>query len=199
MALFTTDLGIQPLLTERFGYALQCAATWHRYQVRKGDTPVPYVSHLLAVCSLVLEAGGNEDEAIAALLHDCLEDVRDEVGRQYGYSPENTVEHMFGEKVLKIVLELSEDKSLTWQERKDAYANSILTMSESALKVGIADKLHNARCLLVNTELVTAKTISKYKMYVPNYQQRLLDIHNWTLSRQVMEMESIYERIVGNE
>jgi len=61
------------MLTERFDAALLFAATLHRQQPRKG-TKIPYLGHLLAVAALVIEDGGSEDEAIAALLHDSLED-----------------------------------------------------------------------------------------------------------------------------
>src|SRR3954463_5348677 len=78
----------QPILTERFDRALLLATAHHRRQLRKG-TAVPYVSHLLGVASLVLEMGGDETEAISALLHDAVEDggarpmldrIRDEFG-----------------------------------------------------------------------------------------------------------------------
>ena len=75
------------LLTERFEEALILAAQFHARQLRKGTT-IPYISHLLAVTSLVLEHGGNEDEAIAALLHDAVEDqggadAREKIGRAH--------------------------------------------------------------------------------------------------------------------
>jgi (p)ppGpp synthase/HD superfamily hydrolase len=75
-------------LTDRFTDALVYATTLHATQVRKGSG-VPYVAHLLGVASLVLEYGGDEDEAIAALLHDAIEDcggavIRDEIRRQFG-------------------------------------------------------------------------------------------------------------------
>ena len=71
--MFRNPTSTPPLLSARFLEALTYAANLHAEQVRKG-TDVPYVSHLVAVCSLVLEDGGNEDQAIAALLHDAIED-----------------------------------------------------------------------------------------------------------------------------
>jgi (p)ppGpp synthase/HD superfamily hydrolase len=61
------------MLTSRFADALLCAQDWHRKQTRKGSS-TPYIAHLLSVAAIVLEAGGTEDEAIAALLHDAIED-----------------------------------------------------------------------------------------------------------------------------
>ena len=68
--------GCQPFLTRRFELALQVASGLHHSQCRKG-TPIPYISHLMAVSAIVLEAGGDEDLAIAALLHDAAEDLKD--------------------------------------------------------------------------------------------------------------------------
>src|SRR5215469_8286312 len=78
-------------LTWRLGVALQMAFGLHVRQVRKGSS-VPYFAHLIAVCALVLEAGGDEDQAVAALLHDAVED-------QGGVSTLETIRHVFGERV----------------------------------------------------------------------------------------------------
>lgn len=106
-----------------------------------------YVSHLLAVCSLVLEAGGDEEQAIAALLHDAIEDQPDEA------SPE-TIRKEFGQRVADIVVECSdrehgvEGTRDNWRERKEAYIRALGTASPDVLLVSCADKLHNARSLL---------------------------------------------------
>ncbi len=138
-------------LTPRFDAALTYASALHRPQPRKG-TDIPYVSHLLAVASLVLEHGGGESEAIAALLHDAVEDggtyppggvlaVRREIGER------------FGEEVLAIV-EGCTDAHLhpkpSWPERKRRYIEHLATASPSARLVSGADKLHNARCILAD-------------------------------------------------
>src|SRR6266404_4576238 len=82
-------------LTWRFDTALQFASGLHHQQPRKGGS-IPYIAHLMGVCALVLEAGGDEDQAIAALLHDAVED-------QGGISTLSTVRHLFGERVAGIV------------------------------------------------------------------------------------------------
>ena len=132
--------GCQPFLTRRFELALQFASGLHHSQCRKG-TPVPYISHLMAVSALVLEAGGDEDLAIAALLHDAVED-------QGGPPTLQTIRRMFGDRVADVVMECSdtdrEPKPL-WRERKEQYLAHLLSASTDALLVSIADKLHNAR------------------------------------------------------
>jgi (p)ppGpp synthase/HD superfamily hydrolase len=154
-----------PILTERFHHALYYASKAHVKQVRKGKKKVPYVSHLLAVCSIVLEQGGDEDEAIAALLHDLIEDVE-------GFTKRD-IHVTFGERVADIVEELSEDKSLGKPACKIAYANSVLTMSESAVRISYGDKLHNLRCYAKAPELFKQEHKDFYRLLRPNYEQRL--------------------------
>lgn len=119
------------------------AATLHRNQLRK-RTDTPYVSHLLAVASIVLEHGGGEDEAIGALLHDAAEDCggRPEVER---------IRALFGEAVAAIVegcTDTFETPKLPWRQRKEAYIAGIPLKSASTILVSTADKLHNARAIL---------------------------------------------------
>jgi GTP pyrophosphokinase len=135
------------MLTERFEDALVYAARLHKAQLRKA-TPVPYVAHLLAVAGLVLEHGGGEDEAIAALLHDAIEDqsnggrTRDEIGAR------------FGDRVLAIVLGCSDTESdagaakSPWRARKEAYIAHLSSAPDAVRLVSAADKLHNARSVL---------------------------------------------------
>jgi (p)ppGpp synthase/HD superfamily hydrolase len=132
--------GCQPFLTRRFDLALQFASGLHHSQCRKG-TPVPYISHLMAVSALVLEAGGDEDLAIAALLHDAVED-------QGGQPTLQTIRRMFGDRVANVVMECSDtDRE---RERKEQYLAHLLSASTDALLVSIADKLHNARSILAD-------------------------------------------------
>tara|TARA_B100000676_G_C18016253_1_gene809852 strand:- start:309 stop:893 length:585 start_codon:yes stop_codon:yes gene_type:complete len=131
-------------LTHRFDTALQMAHDLHRAQVRKGNQ-VPYISHLLAVAGIVLEAGADEDEAIAALLHDAVED-------QGGLAAASQIGDEFGDPVKQIVLECSDwtgtgEKS-AWRERKERFLAGIATLSPSAMLVVSGDKLHNARSLV---------------------------------------------------
>ena len=88
------------MLTERFDDALAFASALHRAQVRKGSN-IPYISHLLAVCSLVISHGGDEDQAIAALLHDAAED-------QGGEATLSAIRRRFGEGVAVIVADCTD-------------------------------------------------------------------------------------------
>ncbi len=141
---FFTDT---PLLTPRFDDALHYAIAHHARQLRKG-TPVPYAAHLLAVASLVLEMHGDEDEAIGGLLHDVVED---------GGGPEALahIEQHFGAAVAEIVLANSDsvtgaEERAPWYERKRAYVAAFSHKSPAALRVSLADKLHNGRSILTD-------------------------------------------------
>ena len=130
-------------VTTRFENALVFAAQLHREQRRKGSN-VPYVSHLLAVAALVLEHGGDEDEAIAALLHDAIED-------QGGLTARDRILRRFGERVASIVEGCTDSQVIPkppWEERKRVYIARIGEESASVRLVSAADKLHNARCIL---------------------------------------------------
>ncbi len=132
-------------LTDRFGEALRYAAEVHRRQRRKG-TSIPYVSHLLAVCSLVLEDGGGEDEAIAALLHDAVED-------QGGRDRLEEIHRRFGDHVARIVEGCTDAETIPkppWRERKERYIAHLRSASRAVLRVSAADKLHNARAILAD-------------------------------------------------
>src|SRR6185503_9823772 len=130
------------LLSQRFESALVFAARLHGRQLRKG-TCVPYVSHLLAVASLVLEDGGDEDEAIAALLHDAVED-------QGGLPTLDRIRAEFGARVADIVLGCTDADSLPkppWRERKERHLSHLRTAPDGVRRVSAADTLHNARAI----------------------------------------------------
>jgi (p)ppGpp synthase/HD superfamily hydrolase len=135
-----------PLLGGRFDLALQFASALHKTQLRKG-TKIPYIAHLLSVCALVLESGGDEDQAIAALLHDAMED-------QGGLPTLTMIERLFGPRVAGIVRECSDSESadpahkLPWKQRKLAYVDHLRHASPDALLIVAADKLHNTRDVL---------------------------------------------------
>ena len=134
-----------PLLTARFGDALQYASRVHATQARKG-TRIPYVSHLLSAAALVLEHGGDEDEAIAALLHDAVED-------QGGPYRQAEIEMKFGEKVGRIVAactDSAEEHKPPWRARKEAHIARLASAPQDVLRVVSADKLHNARSILMD-------------------------------------------------
>ena len=136
----------QRTLGERFDLALKMASGYHADQVRKGaDTP--YFGHLLGVASLVIDEGGTEDEAIAALLHDAPED-------QGGLEALDEIGRVFGDHVREIVLGLSDtldDPKPPWRERKERYLAHLREEDDrSVLLVSIADKLHNARSIVLD-------------------------------------------------
>lgn len=136
-------------LTERFEEALVLAAQFHARQLRKGTT-IPYIAHLLAVTSLVLENGGNEDEAIAALLHDAVED-------QGGADARETIRRLFGDDVTAIVDGCSDTDIVPkppWRERKERYIAHLRTASPSMRLVSAADKLHNVRSILADYRML---------------------------------------------
>jgi (p)ppGpp synthase/HD superfamily hydrolase len=130
-------------LTERFNDALLYAARLHANQVRKGSGSVPYISHLMAVASITLEFGGDEDQAIAALLHDAVED-------QGGMPRLDDIRQRYGEKVAQIVEDCSdsfETPKPPWQNRKETYIAHLPGVSPASQLVSCADKLHNARTI----------------------------------------------------
>ncbi|GAC1408502.1 MAG: HD domain-containing protein [Candidatus Velthaea sp.] len=140
--------------TDRFETALWYAAAIHRKQRRKAsatsyarepNTPVPYVGHLLGTASIVIDAGGDEDESIAALLHDAAED-------QGGEERLTDIRARFGDRVAEIVegcsdsLTASPQKKTPWRERKERYIAHLATSADRSIYlVSAADKCHNAR------------------------------------------------------
>lgn len=133
-------------LTERFESALIYATRLHATQTRKGSG-IPYVSHLLGVCSLVLEYGGDEDQAIAALLHDGPED-------QGGAEILADIRARFGARVARIVDGctdgLPDEGGLKepWYERKRRYVEHLARADGEVVLVSCADKLYNARSVV---------------------------------------------------
>ncbi len=136
-----------PMLTLNFTDAIAYAASVHAAQVRKG-TNIPYLSHLLAVASLVIEHGGTEDQAIGGLLHDVIEDC--------GAQHEPVIRRRFGDKVAEIVLgctdavPAADGSKPPWRARKEAYIQHLESASGSVLLVSCCDKLHNARSILTD-------------------------------------------------
>ncbi|WP_425147060.1 HD domain-containing protein [Deinococcus sp.] len=140
--------------SERFQTALRRADLWHRGQTRKG-TAVPYLSHLLGVASLALEFGAGEEEAIAALLHDALEDGPQNTGR----TPDDLsaeIAGLFGPTVLRLVRAATDDaptpgsEKRGWATRKREYLHHLAEAQPSELLVSACDKLYNARSILVD-------------------------------------------------
>ncbi len=131
-----------PFLTERFDDALAYASRIHRRQLRKG-TAIPYVSHLLAVSAIAIENGADEDQAIAALLHDAVED-------QGGSERLADIRARFGERVAEIVSDCTDAETSPkppWRARKEAYVANLSHKPRASLEVSLADKTHNARAI----------------------------------------------------
>jgi (p)ppGpp synthase/HD superfamily hydrolase len=146
------------VLGERFERALAFAAETHRPQRRKGSG-IPYIGHLLGVCSLVIEDGGDEDEAIAALLHDAPED-------QGGAAMLETIRAEFGVKVAEIVEACSdtlEEKKPEWRARKEAYLEHLNGQPAYVLRVSLADKLFNVRSIIRDLRAVGDEVWTRFK------------------------------------
>lgn len=136
-------------LSTRFEEALVFTTQLHAGQTRKG-TAIPYISHLLAVTAIVIEHGGNEDEAIAALLHDSIED-------QGGASTREEIRRRFGDRVVEIVDGCTDTDVVPkppWRVRKEEYIAHISVASAPVRLVSAADKLHNARAVLEDYRIV---------------------------------------------
>jgi (p)ppGpp synthase/HD superfamily hydrolase len=130
-------------LSLRFSEALRYAAELHADQERK-ISGAPYLTHLLGVTSIALEYGASEDEAIAALLHDAIED-------QGGAAAGEDIARRFGRPIAQIVAGCSDTDQHPkppWRERKDAYVAHLSLASESVRLISAADKLYNARSIL---------------------------------------------------
>jgi len=142
-----------PELTARFDQALLTASAWHRTQMRKASG-VPYVAHLLSVAGIALEFGATEDEAIAALLHDALEDAPQNTGVS---APElkRIMRERFGPDVVRIVEGCTDSEpgpgepKEAWVPRKRRYLASLAEKDAGTLLVSASDKLHNARAILL--------------------------------------------------
>jgi len=130
------------MLSRKFDDALAFASGLHRAQKRKG-TDIPYIAHCLAVSSLVLEHGGDEDAAIAGLLHDAVEDQGgDEILRE--------IRKRFGDAVADIVADCTDAWAIPkppWRERKEAYLRDLPSKGPASLLVSLADKVHNAAAI----------------------------------------------------
>jgi (p)ppGpp synthase/HD superfamily hydrolase len=134
-------------LTTRVDRAVELAHRVHRRQARKG-TQIPYLAHVLGVAAIVLEDGGSEDEAIAALLHDSIEDAPDDFPVA---SVRREIREKFGEVVLAIVEHCTDtdvQPKPAWRARKARYLAALEQAPEISLRVSAADKLHNVRALI---------------------------------------------------
>ena len=144
--------------SDKFTQALSFTATLHNGQLRKG-TQIPYISHLLSVSAIVMRNGGDEEQVIAALLHDSVED-------QGGINLLNDIESKFGERVAKIVKQCSdsfEKPKPPWEQRKKTYVASIAHKSDDAILISMADKVDNARAILHNYRKIGEKLWERFR------------------------------------
>ena len=147
-------MDLQPAVRLSIQYyrAFEYANQWHRDQARK-STSLPYILHPMGVASLVLEAGGDEEQAIAALLHDVPEDCG-------GEARLTEILEMFGPRVEAIVRGCSEslvaekEDKAPWRERKQAHIDHIATADMDTLIVTAADKVHNGRAIATDLQTI---------------------------------------------
>ena len=140
-----SDLPRTPKLGPRFDEAFRFAAEKHAAQTRK-KTDVPYISHLMSVAALVMEAGGDEDQTIAALLHDVVEDCGGEPVLE-------EVRQRFGDRVAIIVAGCTDAYTIPkppWKQRKLDYLEVLRRADDDIRLVSAADKLHNVRTILAD-------------------------------------------------
>ena len=148
------------MLTQRLGQALTLALQAHDGQLRKG-TQIPYIAHPMGVASIALDFGATENQAIAALLHDALEDG----GLQYG----PLIEAQFGAEVLALVEACTDgvpDASgvkADWGERKRAYLAHLAQAPAEVLLLSGADKLHNARAIVSDLITIGPEVFKRFK------------------------------------
>ena len=141
--------------TDRFVAAFRYAAKLHASQPRKG-IDIPYISHLMAVAAIVLEQGGDDDQTVAALLHDAIEDHPDD-GRT-----RDTIRARFGDRVATLVeacTDADTHPKPPWGERKERYLEH-LPQAPRAL----ADKLHNARAILADHRAVGERVWERFNV-----------------------------------
>ncbi|HUN56399.1 MAG TPA: HD domain-containing protein [Smithella sp.] len=146
------------ILSQRFEDALVYAAKLHKRQARDGSG-VPYIAHLLGVASIALEYGADEDEAIAALLHDAIEDQGGDMIRQ-------EIRKHFGDQVVEIVNGCTDSDVIPkppWKERKDAYIAHIRNATPSVRLVSAADKLHNLQTIVKDYRIVGDEIWNRFK------------------------------------
>jgi (p)ppGpp synthase/HD superfamily hydrolase len=151
-----------PLLTADFLRALLDAEHYHRDQIRK-STDIPYIGHLLGVCSLVIEAGGTEVESIAALLHDAAEDAG-------GQPVLEAIRQNYGPVVARIVADCSDafpepgGEKEAWLLRKERYIDHLRGVNASTMLVSAADKLYNLRAIQSDHREIGDKVFERFSM-----------------------------------
>lgn len=183
---FAVNSNLNPLLTHRFEEALIFAHQLHQCQLRKG-TQIPYFAHLMSVTALVLEDGGDEDQAIAALFHDAIED-------QGGLDTLEVIQTQFGSRVARLVEACSESWSMPkppWKERKLTYLNHLKDASLEELRIAISDKLHNARSIASDLDRFGPRTWEKFNASKADVL--------WFYEQFIFHVETRYSGVILNE
>lgn len=186
-----------PVLRDRFADAFVFAVQLHALQARKG-TVIPYVTHLMSVCSLVLEDGGDEDQAVAALLHDGPED-------QGGQPVLDEIRRRFGDEVATLVDGLTDtlkSPKPKWRPRKKAYLGRLEEEPISVLRISLADKLHNLRSIAVDHAELREVLWSRFnagRKQQEWYFRALLDVFERRLpdSRNLPEFRRLVGEVFG--
>lgn len=148
------------MITDRLSKALSLAIKAHEGDFRKG-TSIPYISHPMGVASIILEFGGDEDQAIAGLLHDAIEDG----GANYA----SLIEDQFGKRVLSLVegctdgVPNEKGEKEDWHERKRKYLLHLKEANDDVLLVSAADKLHNARAIVSDLKTIGQITFERFR------------------------------------
>ena len=191
-------------LTERFRDAFAYAFELHELigrQRRKG-TAIPYVAHLMAVASLVLEHGGSEDQAVAALLHDAVEDqggppIRDEIRRRFGGAVA---------RIVSDCTDADEDPKPLWRPRKAQFVARLSRMAAASRLVVAADKLHNAHALLADYRTLGDALFERFTggkdgtlWYYRAVTDHLLATGPRPLAEELDRVVAAFERLVGGE
>lgn len=167
----------------RIEQAIRAAAVLHKGQVRRGQTPLPYVTHLYAVAFIVADYTNDEDTIIAALLHDTIEDT--------DYTQEE-LQDDFGGNVMEIVLGVTEPRTpegqtRSWKENKKLYLKQLSKAPKGSLIVAAADKIHNMRCVV--------------EEYYDNHSQFIADFGGSLEDRLItyQEISNVLNRKLENE
>ncbi len=167
----------------RIEQAIRAAAVLHKGQVRRGQTPLPYVTHLYAVAFIVADYTNDEDTIIAALLHDTIEDT--------DYTQEE-LQDDFGGNVMEIVLGVTEPhtpegQTRSWKENKKLYLKQLSKAPKGSLIVAAADKIHNMRCVV--------------EEYYDNHSQFIADFGGSLEDRLItyQEISNVLNRKLENE
>ncbi|MEO6954922.1 MAG: HD domain-containing protein [Polyangia bacterium] len=173
--------------------AMVLAAELHKDQTRKGTT-TPYIAHLMGVASITLEHGGTEQEAMAALLHDAVED-------QGGEKTRMVIERRFGPHVAHLVSGLTDsavEPKPPWRARKEAYLQHLVKSDNSVRLISMSDKLYNARAIVRDLEADGPKSFSKFsggRDGVLWYYRSLVETYNRTSSKGTPLLEELTQAV----